>query len=90
VCVCVCVFTDKGNENVNYIVVLTICVHAAPGTSNFPYLVCPFATPTSKLLLHWYRQTELILIVTRGPKGPWVAHLRKRSKVRVEPFTEDH
>ena len=27
---------------------------------------------------------------TRGPKGPWVAHLRKRSKVTVEPFTEDH
>ena len=25
----------------------------------------------------------------RGPKGPWVAHLRKRSKVTVEPFTED-
>jgi len=25
---------------------------------------------------------------TRGPKGPWVAHLRKRSKVTVEPFTE--
>jgi len=27
---------------------------------------------------------------TRGPKGPWVAHLRKRSKVTVEPFTEDY
>ena len=27
---------------------------------------------------------------TRGPKGPWVAHLRKMSKVTVEPFTEDH
>jgi len=27
---------------------------------------------------------------TRGPKGPWVAHLRKRSKVTVEPFTKDH
>jgi len=26
----------------------------------------------------------------RGPKGPWVAHLRKRSKVTVEPLTEDH
>ena len=23
-------------------------------------------------------------------RGPWVAHLRKRSKVTVEPFTEDH
>jgi len=27
---------------------------------------------------------------TRGSKGPWVAYLRKRSKVTVEPFTEDH
>ena len=27
---------------------------------------------------------------TRGPKGPWVAHLRKRSKITVEPFTEYH
>jgi len=27
---------------------------------------------------------------TRGLKAPWVAHLRKRSKVTVEPFTEDH
>ena len=27
---------------------------------------------------------------TRGQKGPWVAHLRKRSKVTVEPFTENH
>ena len=27
---------------------------------------------------------------TRGPKGPWIAHLRKRSKVTVELFTEDH
>jgi len=27
---------------------------------------------------------------TKGPKGPRVAHLRKRSKVTVEPFTEDH
>ena len=30
------------------------------------------------------------ILKTRGPKGPWVAHLRKRSKVTVEPFTEDH
>jgi len=26
---------------------------------------------------------------TRGPRGPWVAHLRKRSKVTVEPITEN-
>jgi len=23
---------------------------------------------------------------TRGPRGPWVAHLRKRSKATVEPL----
>jgi len=27
---------------------------------------------------------------TIGPFGPWVANLRKRSKVTVEPLTEDH
>ena len=26
---------------------------------------------------------------TRGPRGPWVAHLRKRSKVTVEPILEN-
>jgi len=26
----------------------------------------------------------------KGPFGPYVAHLRKTSKVTVEPFTEDH
>jgi len=26
---------------------------------------------------------------TRGPRGPWVAHLRKRSKVRVQPIIEN-
>jgi len=25
---------------------------------------------------------------TRGPRGPWVAHLGKRSKATVEPFIE--
>ena len=29
------------------------------------------------------------LLKQEGPKGPWVAHLRKRSKVTVEPFIED-
>jgi len=28
-------------------------------------------------------------IETRGPRGPWVAHLRKRSKVTVEPIIEN-
>jgi len=30
------------------------------------------------------------MIKTRVPKGPCVAHLRKRSKVTVETFTEDY
>jgi len=29
------------------------------------------------------------LIKTRGPRGPWVAHLRKRSKVTVDPIIEN-
>ena len=28
-------------------------------------------------------------LITRGPRGPWVAHLRKRSKVTVEPIIEN-
>jgi len=32
----------------------------------------------------------VLTLLTRGPKWPWVAHLKKRSKVTVEPFTEDH
>jgi len=27
--------------------------------------------------------------VTRGPRGPWVAHLRKKSKATVEPIIEN-
>jgi len=27
--------------------------------------------------------------ITRGPRGPWVAHLRKRSKVTVDPIIEN-
>jgi len=30
-----------------------------------------------------------VLKETRGPRGPWVAHLRKRSKVTVEPIIEN-
>jgi len=29
------------------------------------------------------------IIQTRGPRGPWVAHLRIRSKVTVEPIIEN-
>jgi len=28
-------------------------------------------------------------VKTRGPRGPWVAHLKKRSKVMVEPIIEN-
>jgi len=28
-------------------------------------------------------------VETRGPRGPWVAHLRKWSKVTVEPIIEN-
>ena len=31
----------------------------------------------------------LKLFETRGPRGPWVAHLRKRSKVTVEQIIEN-
>jgi len=30
-----------------------------------------------------------IINKTRGPRGPWVAHLRKMSKVTVEPIIEN-
>jgi len=32
---------------------------------------------------------KVSIIITRGPRGPWVAHLRKRSKVTVEPIIEN-
>jgi len=28
-------------------------------------------------------------VKTRGPRGPWVAHLRKRSQATVEPIIEN-
>jgi len=30
-----------------------------------------------------------IKFLTRGPRGPWVAHLRKRSKATVDPIIEN-
>jgi len=39
----------------------------------------------NKTIIAW-KQT----IVKRGPIGPWGAHLRKGSKVTVEPYPEDH
>jgi len=32
--------------------------------------------------------SEVEELKTRGPRGPWVAHLRKRSKVTAEPIIE--
>jgi len=34
----------------------------------------------------WSTQKKYL---TRGPRGPWVAYLRKRSKVTVEPIIEN-
>jgi len=36
-------------------------------------------------VIYKYRE----LVITRGPRGPWVAHLRKRSKVTVEPIIKN-
>ena len=35
------------------------------------------------------KEEKLCFYETRGPRGPWVAHLRKRSKVTVEPIIEN-
>jgi len=35
------------------------------------------------------QKSESLQNMTRGPRGPWVAHLRKRSKVTVEPIIEN-
>jgi len=38
----------------------------------------------------WNLSTYInVNIKTRGPRGPWVAHLRKTSKVTVEPIREN-
>jgi len=39
--------------------------------------------------IHSKYHTCILPILTRGPRGPWVAHLRKRSKVTVEPIIEN-
>jgi len=39
-----------------------------------------------------YLQMQTIALsnkITRGPRGPWVAHLRKRSKVTVDQIIEN-
>jgi len=38
------------------------------------------------------RKNNIFLLsksTTRGPRGPWVAHLRKTSNVTVEPIIEN-
>jgi len=47
-----------------------------------------------KWILHFYltyflRKRTPTIVRTRGPRGPWVAHLRKRSKVTVWPIIEN-
>ena len=41
------------------------------------------------ILMDYEGYTFVFFIKTRGPRGPWVAHLRKRSKVTVEPIIEN-
>ena len=54
-------------------------VGAAGSTNaNFYYSTC-------LRLVHWFCNSQYFNFKykTRGPRGPWVAHLRKRSKVTV-------
>jgi len=44
---------------------------------------CPVNSQTSLKKERW------IPSGTRGPRGPWVAHLRKRSKVTVDSIIEN-
>jgi len=43
----------------------------------------------------WWTSGKTLFIIfdeqlqTRGPRGPWVAHLRKRSQATVEPIIEN-
>jgi len=37
----------------------------------------------------YFDKMHMLYNKTRGPRGPWVAHLRKRSKVTVEPIIEN-
>jgi len=50
-------------------------------------LICVLSTTISTLQTI---EHDIFELETRGPKGPLVAHQRKRYKVTVEPFTEDH
>ena len=44
---------------------------------------------TVNFFLQFFLPCKLTILMTRGPRGPWVAHLRKRSKVTVEPIIEN-
>jgi len=40
--------------------------------------------------VHYKAEARVRCVVeTRGPRGPWVAHLRKKLKVTVEPIIEN-
>jgi len=51
--------------------------------------VNPIITNFNILLLYVPVLHILLHIKTRGPRGPWVAHLRKRSKVTVDSIIEN-
>jgi len=39
--------------------------------------------------LYDWKPNNMYLIKTRGPRGPWVAHLGKRAKGTMEPIIEN-
>jgi len=45
--------------------------------------------PASNSPMTSYDHNLSLTTRTRGPRGPWVAHLRKRSKATVEPIIEN-
>jgi len=44
---------------------------------------------TNNFKRKWVGRKGIGLYITRGPRGPWVAHLRKRSKVTVDQIIEN-
>ena len=65
----------------------------------FPRLSCTSAQTShrqqkavllrEKIHIHYSYSLGCVIHKTRGPRGPWVAHLRKRSKVTVLPIIEN-
>jgi len=59
--------------------IITYTIDFAKKLWNYPLSLTLYVT------VYVYKRT----FTTRGPRGPWVAHLRKRSKVTVEPEIEN-